>query len=177
MNVCGLANTLPQVSDRVKAARTREHIQDDNIIITQEKTDETVVIPVNYYSHKVLEKYRSHIKPIPQLSEQYLNESIKDVCQLAGIESQVEVHAYSGAKRETSLVPKYTQITMHTARRTFVSLALSKGLDAETIRRWTGHKDLRSFAKYINIERERKKELMQKAFGAPEQPRVLKKVD
>jgi site-specific recombinase XerD len=168
MNVCGLANTLPQVSDRVKAARTREHIQDDNIIITQEKTDETVVIPVNYYSH---------IKPIPQLSEQYLNESIKDVCQLAGIESQVEVHAYSGAKRETSLVPKYTQITMHTARRTFVSLALSKGLDAETIRRWTGHKDLRSFAKYINIERERKKELMQKAFGAPEQPRVLKKVD
>ncbi len=164
-----------RISD-VKQFR-REHIQNDNIVITQEKTDETVIIPINYYSHQVLEKHRDQLRPIPQLSEQYLNESIKDVCKLAGINSQVEVHAYSGAKRMTTIAAKWSQVTMHTARRTFVSLALSKGLDAETVRRWTGHKDLRSFAKYINIEQERKKELMQMAFGAPEQQRVLKKVD
>lgn len=163
-----------RISD-VKQFR-REHIQGDNIVITQEKTDETVIIPINYYSHQVLEKYRNQLKPIPQLSEQYLNDSIKDVCKSAGINSQIEIHAYSGAKRTTTVVAKWSQITMHTARRTFVSLALSKGLDAETIRRWTGHKDLRSFAKYINIEQERRKELMQKAFGAPEQLSTLRKV-
>lgn len=155
----------------------REHIQDDNIIITQEKTDETVIIPINYYSQQVLNKYRDQLKPIPQLSEQYLNDSIKEVCKLAGINGQIEVHAYSGAKRTTTIVAKWSQVSMHTARRTFVSLALSNGLDAETVRRWTGHKDLRSFAKYINIEQERRKELMQKAFGAPEQVRTLKKVN
>src|SRR5690606_12268943 len=98
---------------------------------------------------------------------QHLNTEIKNLCKLAGIDTPTPVHSYRGASRETRFMPKYQTISMHTARRTFVSLALEKGLDVETIRRWTGHRDLRSFSAYVSIGEKRKKEAMAKVFGEP----------
>ncbi|MEJ7662972.1 MAG: hypothetical protein WKG07_27165 [Hymenobacter sp.] len=58
---------------------------------------------------------------------------------------------YAGGKRHTHTAPKYEFVTTHTARRTFVTLALEAGLRPELIMKITGHKDLKAFSRYVNV--------------------------
>lgn len=58
---------------------------------------------------------------------------------------------YRGSERIENALPKHDIITTHTARRTFVPLSLEKGMRPETVMAITGHKDYKTFKKYIKI--------------------------
>lgn len=58
---------------------------------------------------------------------------------------------YRGSERIEYVLPKYDYITPHSARRTFVALSLEKGMRPETVMAITGHKDYKTFKKYIKI--------------------------
>ena len=70
---------------------------------------------------------------------------------MAGIDELTRTVSYSGSKKTESLQPKYKLISFHAARRTFVTLSLEKGMRAEVIMQISGHKDYRTFKKYIKI--------------------------
>ena len=55
---------------------------------------------------------------------------------------------------------------MHTARKTFCTLSLARGMSAEEVMRISGHVDYRSFTRYVNVANDKKKTVMQKAWGA-----------
>lgn len=69
----------------------------------------------------------------------------------AAIDEPFELICYRGGKREATTIPKWQRIGSHTARRTFVTLTLEKGVRSETIMKVTRHKDWRLFQRYVNI--------------------------
>lgn len=62
-------------------------------------------------------------------------------------------------------MPKYKLITAHTARKTFVTLSFYLGMDVKTIKSITGHKQDKTFDKYLKIADEMKKTKMNEAWG------------
>ena len=92
-----------------------------------EKTNERVTIPV---SDKLLKLLNMEYHDI---SQQKLNEYVKEVCEIVGIE-------------------KYKKVSSHTARRSFATNAVLAGIDMHLIMKITGHKTESEFRKYVRID-------------------------
>lgn len=157
----------------------REHIKKDRIQITVQKTKEPLEIPLTPFSKKILERYQNNYKALPKISNQKMNDYLKGwtrhdkngsqikemgVCELAGINEPTEIIRFKGGKRETMVKPKYELIGVHTGRKTFVTLSLEKGMTAEEVMSISGHKDYKSFKRYVNITELRKKNAMLRAW-------------
>ncbi len=145
----------------------REHIKDNVITLTVKKTKTELTVPLNSVSSAILEKYQDLHKPLPMISNQNLNISIKDLCKEAGVNQPVEIVRFHGKKRVVNTYPKYELIHFHTARKTFVTLSLEKGMSAEEVMTISGHEDYKSFARYVKVTEKRKKVVMLKAWGEP----------
>ena len=159
----------------------QEHIYTDEIRLTVKKTKEPLTIPLNQFSYAILKKYKGMLKPLPVISNQKMNAYLKGwvkkdkagkptehmgLCELARINTPTEIVRFKGAKREVNVYPKFKLIGVHTARKTFVTLSLEKGMSAQEIMKITGHTDYKSFQRYEHITSERKKIVMSKAWGA-----------
>lgn len=144
----------------------REHVKNDEIRLTVTKTKEPLSIPLTDYSRAILKRYEGMHKPLPVISNQNLNYAVKDLCKLAGIDEQIEIVRFRGAKRESNTYAKYELIGVHTGRKTFATLSLEKGMSAEEVMAITGHKDYKSFARYVKVTEQRKKVVMLKAWGS-----------
>jgi integrase len=155
----------------------RENIKRDEITITVKKTKQPLTIPLNPYSSAILEKYQSHLKPLPVISNQKTNKYLKDLCKEedAKINSLVEIVRYKGAKRIATTYPKYELVSVHTGRKTFATLSLEKGMNAEEVMEIGGWKDYKSFKRYVRITEKRKKIVMKNAWGEVKMP-ILKAV-
>ncbi len=122
------------------------------IDLIQEKTGKEITLSVN-------EKYIIDIleNSMPtKLQEQKLNEYVKVVCKLAGINELTKGKKYNFEtnRRELGIHPKYEFITSHCFRRSFVSNK-NKDWDTRTIMDVTGHTKESLVRIYIN-EREDK---------------------
>lgn len=73
---------------------------------------------------------------------------------------------YKGNERIETTYKKYEVIGTHTARRTFISLSLQKGMKPDVIMAITGHTTYRMMQKYLKIADEHKREEMDKAWGS-----------
>jgi adenylate cyclase class IV len=62
-----------------------------------------------------------------------MNDYLKELGKFAEIEQPVQKVKFIGSRRIEEKVPKYELITTHTARRTFVTLSLEKGIRPETV--------------------------------------------
>lgn len=144
---------------------TDHHIKDGIINKNLQKTSETETIPLITQARDIINKYRGHITIFPRISEQKLNKYIKTCCELAEIDTPTRVTKFQGGKKKETTQPKFELITLHTARKTFVSNSLRLGIDPKTIKSITGHKKDASFNKYLKIESDFKKEQMDKAWG------------
>ena len=143
----------------------REHIKKEEIRLTITKTKELLSIPLNQFSSSILERYISKHRPLPIISNQKMNDYIKELCKKAKISEPVQIVRYRGAKREEILYPKHDLISVHTGRKTFCTLSLEKGMSAEEVMKISGHKDYKSFSRYVKITDQRTKFVMNKAWG------------
>lgn len=109
----------------------------------------------------ILEKYEYCL---PVLSNQKLNQHLKSLGEKAGIKEEVNIQKYRGAERIDDKLPKFKLISTHTARRTFITLSLEKGIRQEVVMSITGHKNFRTFNTYIKIVDKVKKEELLKAW-------------
>src|SRR6266542_1878987 len=145
----------------------REHIREDQIVLTIRKTREPHRIPLNNYSKTILARYADDLRPLPMFSSQNLNYAIKDLCKYAGINEPVEIVKYRGNKREVSTLPKYELISLHSGRRTFATLSLKRGMLVHEVMAIGGWKDYKSFARYIAVTEDAKQNAMEKAWDKP----------
>ena len=81
-------------------------------------------------------------------SQQKLNEHIKVLGNMAGINDSIIFTRTIGNKRAEFTKKKYELITTHTARRSFASNLLSRGIPKQFIMAVTGHKTESNFNKY-----------------------------
>ncbi len=129
-----------------------ENIDFDNKLlkIRQIKTSEFLVIPLTNASVEILKKYSG----VPSIYKEKYNILLKKLCKLAGIEESVEVVKLVGNQRIASVQPKYKLISSHTARRTGITILLTKGVPAEIVMKISGHLTTKAFQKYIKINQD-----------------------
>lgn len=150
----------------------REHIKNDEIRLVVKKTKEPLTIPLNPYSQAILDRYMDLHRPLPVISNQKTNEYIHELCNLVGINDPVEIVRFRGSKREAITYPKHELISVHTGRKTFATLSLEKGMSAEEVMTITGHRDYKSFKRYVKVTEQRKKVVMRNAWGEIKLPKL-----
>lgn len=154
----------------------REHIGKDEIRLKVIKTGIDLTIPLTHYSSSILAKYEAQLKPLPVISNQKMNDYLKELCKIAAINSPIEIVRFHGAAREAIIYKKYSLVSCHTGRATFVCLSLEKGMSAEQVMSITGHKTYQSFKKYLHVTEKLKKVVMIKAWGGELSTNKLKAV-
>ena len=133
-----------------------EHIKNvdgvDMIQIVTQKTGEPVAIPLHPYVKQILEKHDAKI-PRP-LSNQKMNDYLKEIGQVVGLEDMQMVVKSKGGKNVSETLPKYKLIGTHTARRSFATNAYKMNIPSIAIMKITGHRTERQFMKYIKVSKE-----------------------
>ena len=150
---CFCAFTSLRYSDMAKLRRS--DISEDGITVTMKKTRDRVTIELNDISRAILEKYKGQEFPqglaLPVISNQKMNDYLKDLCELCGINEPVNMDYYKAGKRVSEVLPKYDLIGTHAGRRTFIVFALTMGIDPAIVMKWTGHSDYQAMRPYIDI--------------------------
>ena len=80
-----------------------------------------------------------------------MNRYLKEIGEKAGIDSMVTLSTGRGGETIDNTQPKYKFITSHTARRTFITLSLQKGMRPEVVMKIVGHSDIRTMMKYVRL--------------------------
>ncbi|NCB69047.1 MAG: site-specific integrase [Bacteroidia bacterium] len=142
----------------------RTDIKGDEIHITTIKTDDTLTIDLNDYSKAILLKYADEVYPnnkaLPVISNQRMNDHLKQLGEVCGLNTPITITYYKGAKRFDEVYPKYELIGTHCGRRTFICNALMMGIAPTTVMKWTGHSDYKSMQPYIDVADAEKKKAM-----------------
>ncbi|MBJ6141799.1 site-specific integrase [Hymenobacter sp. BT559] len=126
-----------------------EHLRGQTLRLKTQKTREIVTVPLRTEALVIVERLLAgEVRPI---TNQKLNDYLKELGQLASIDAPVEVVRFRGGVRESTTVAKWERLGCHTGRRTFVTLSLERGLRPETIMKVTGHRGWRSFQRYVNV--------------------------
>lgn len=159
---CFQCFTSLRYSDVAKLKRT--DVFEDYIRVVTQKTGTELKIDLNDKAKAILEKYKDkEFKKnlaLPVVSNQRMNEWIKECCALVEINSSVTIAYYKGNERIEEIMPKYKAIGTHTARRTFISNALIMGILPEIVMKWTGHTDYKQMQPYIDIADDERKKAM-----------------
>lgn len=127
---------------------TPENLKGNHLEIFPEKGDKKIYIPLRTEALNLIHKYFDQNQPFPYLTNQNLNDYLKNICEMAEFEEPVSILSISGNKRETKVFKKYELISTHTARRTFVTLSVERGMNFLDIMAITGHTKLDTFMKY-----------------------------
>jgi integrase len=139
--------------------------------LTAQKTRAVVNVPLSARALVIVERLLAGelatLKSQP-ITNPVLNRFLKELGQLAGIDSPVEVIRYRGGVADVATCPKYEKLTVHTARRTFVTLNLGKGMSAEFVMKLTGHTSYKSFQRYVNLTPQRVAEEFARFHEMPE---------
>jgi integrase len=109
-----------------------DNIEGNQIVLTTQKNDREVTIPINSKARQILEKYDYSL---PKISEPVFNRDIKFICKKAIPDATVQVR---NENRKLMPVPKHELITSHDAIRTFILLCLNRGMSLYSIALTTG---------------------------------------
>ena len=144
----------------------RSDIVDGVINLTTVKTHDKIAIELNDYSKAILDKYVGMVFPggtaLPVISNQKMNDYLKELAELAGLNAPVTQIYYKNGERIEETKPKYSVIGTHAGRRTFICNALSMGIPADIVMKWTGHSDYAAMKPYIDIAQSEKSKAMDK---------------
>lgn len=136
---------------------------DDNVWnLRTQKTKDIIKVPLSDKAIKIIEKYKDLPYFIPTISHQKTNKYLKHLGEYAGINEPITLTSFKGNKRIEETKPKYEFISSHTARRTFVTLSLVRGMKPHIVMEITGHKDFKTLNKYVKIDKKFVKDEMKK---------------
>ena len=136
----------------IKALRS-EQVKKDHLLITTQKTADLLSIPLSPLAQSIIARYagRADGRALPVISNQKTNAYLKILGKIAHIDTPTTITQQKGSERITTTHPKYELICTHTARRTFVTLALETGVRPEVVMNFTGHKDYKTLHRYLKI--------------------------
>lgn len=146
---------------------SREDIYGATWKFVAQKTHQLLEIPLSEYALSILTKYKDYPQPLPAISNQRMNTYIKELCKLAGIDSTVKTVKFQGNERIENTYKKYEVIGTHTARRTFISLSLEKGIPADVVMAITGHSTYKMMQRYLKVSYDHKRKEIDRAWGSP----------
>lgn len=140
-----------RVSDLFNLKNVNINYIERKIFINTMKTQNNLIIPISRKLEVILKK---HSGKLPKVSTQKYNVAIKEICKFANINTPIQVTRFIGNKRIVEVKPKYEMISSHTSRRSFITLTLKKGVMPEMVMEISGHKNRKSFQRYVRITKE-----------------------
>ena len=144
----------------------RSDIKGDHIEVTTVKTSDSLIIELNNHSKAILDKYKDvafeNDKVLPVITNQKMNDYLKELAEKAGIDEPVRQTYYKGNERIDDVTPKYALLGTHAGRRTFICNALALGIPPQVVMKWTGHSDYKAMKPYIDIADDIKANAMSK---------------
>lgn len=144
----------------------RSDIKGDHIEVTTVKTSDSLIIELNNHSKAILDKYKDvafeEDKVLPVITNQKMNDYLKELAEMAGIDEPVRQTYYKGNERIDDVTPKYALLGTHAGRRTFICNALALGIPPQVVMKWTGHSDYKAMKPYIDIADDIKANAMSK---------------
>lgn len=130
---------------------------DRNIFrITQQKTGALAVVNIDRFSidakttYRLLDKYHYEAPYKASIGNYnyYLHFLMKDI----GLDDPVRIEERRNGVLVTENVPKWKLVSSHTARRTAITVNVLRGHNIHSLRRCSGHSDLRIFDGYVRDE-------------------------
>ena len=144
----------------------RSDIKDHFIEIITVKTSDSLIIELNDHSKAILKKYEDEVyeksKALPVISNQRMNEYLRELTKMAEIDEPIRETYYKGNQKFDEVFPKYELISSHAGRRTFICNALALGIPPQVVMKWTGHSDYSAMKPYIDIADQTKINAMEK---------------
>ncbi|MNE01218.1 site-specific tyrosine recombinase XerD [compost metagenome] len=136
--------------------------------ISKSQGTEEQTVPLLPIAKEILNKYKdlSIDQALPVLSNQKMNDYIKDMCKEAKIDQIITITELQSGKKMDKEFRKYELVTCHTCRKTFISMLINKGVPEAIIKSITGHiKDSKAFVRYYQIDNDEKLQGISKAFN------------
>lgn len=144
---------------------TNDNINGDKLTLTTQKTKIRVNIPMNDLHLTIIKRYEGARRLLPKYSNQRINTYIKEVCEIAKINTRTEFIRYIGNQTIAEYHPKYKLIGSHTARKTFICNAFDGGMDINDVKAITGIRNESTLRRYLEVTESRKIEKMKNVFG------------
>lgn len=144
----------------------RSDIKGDHIEVTTVKTSDSLIIELNNHSKAILDKYKDVAfeddKVLPVITNQKMNDYLKELAEMAGIDEPIRQTYYKGNERIDEVTPKYALLGTHAGSRTFICNVLALGIPPQVVMKWTGHSDYKAMKPYIDIADDIKANAMSK---------------
>ena len=118
---------------------------------TQLKTGGKAYPPLYEASRRVLMRYDGIP---PQISNQKFNDYLKVLFEELDMKRPVTIQTVSGRVVCRKVFPLYSVISSHTARRTFITMCLQKGIPIQDVMKMSWHSDYKSMKPYIRVTSE-----------------------
>ena len=129
----------------------QEHITDNIITKTAHKSrkeKEKYVVPLNKISKQILEKYKYNLY---HYESQPFNRELKEMAKASKLFDTDEVFTkYSGGQKIEVTEKKHKLISSHTARRSFITRCIVKGVPLNQLMAMSSHVKLDTLTKYID---------------------------
>ncbi len=141
----------------------KENIKKGYLHINTQKNDKELQIKLIPEALEVLAKYDC-VLPM-DISNQKLNKNIKEGVKVAGIDRKenVIIQYLNNSTQKVKFV--HELISIHDARKTFISLCLQNGLSISEVMQMSTHNSYKSFSRYINLEKSKVAEKLVNVFG------------
>ncbi|CAL2102739.1 Site-specific recombinase XerD [Tenacibaculum sp. 190130A14a] len=149
---CEIGQRISDYSDMQKHEIVN-HKKEKYIKIKQEKTDKQVLCRITEVIEDIMNKRYNGSLP-PKISHPLLNSRIKEVGELAEVNSEVNFERTQGGIGVVKKMSKFDLIMGHTARRTFCTLKYMGGVPINDIMELSGHSSIKEFMKYIRNPKE-----------------------
>jgi integrase len=139
--------------------RLTEHdIRNNELHIIPKKTKNAgvkkIIIPLSARFQKILKNYNGIPPKFDRNQLTKFNKIIREICELAELNDEIKFYRQVAGENLMITKKKYEEVSSHTCRRTFCTLKFLKGMPAQAIMKFSGHKSERSFLKYLKLDAE-----------------------
>lgn len=174
---CFMCWTGQRFNDTMELKRQDIHINENgdkewNLITG--KTNDKISVPIIPQAEKILAKYKKHITPLPIISNQKMNEYLKKLGEKVDFNKPTKVVRYYNGQKSEATVPFYEVLTTHVARKSYITNSLTLGIPERIVRNVSGHKDEKSFRRYVNLAKSFKNQVVQDAYSEENLSKFIK---
>jgi integrase len=135
--------------------------------ITTQKDSEFLEYKLIPQAVRIIEKYKdySETSVLPVITNQRMNEYLKELGKLAELNDLITKVHYRGNTKEEDQFPKWQLLTTHVGRKTFITTAVEAGVPMDELMRIVGHSDFEMLKVYYTVRDERLSSAMDKIGG------------
>ncbi|MDC8099149.1 tyrosine-type recombinase/integrase [Chryseobacterium rhizosphaerae] len=131
-----------------------EDVTEDFLRLHIKKAKEMLDIPLLDVPKEIIKAHTERYGRLKIPTNQFCNREIKKLFEAIGFDDKIRFVKYSGKNEITVEKNAHDYLTMHYGRVFFITNSLINGMNEEFIREITGHKDYKSFKKYVQFSRE-----------------------